>query len=141
MTPALAYDTYTYPNPDAAAAGTSAGSSATNQSATGIGNAFDTGANMPLNAVAVQGSGYNTSASFPTIISKVITMVLELMGVIFLILAIYGGYSWMMAGGNEETVEKAKKTLINAIIGIVVVLAAYAIVRFVVAAIGGLVFK
>ena len=68
-------------------------------------------------------------------------MVLGLMGVIFLAFAIYGGYTWMMAGGNEESVSKAKKTLTNSIIGIVIVLAAYAMVRIVVEVVGGQVFK
>ena len=62
------------------------------------------------------------------------------MGVIFLILAIYGGYNWMMARGNEEMVERAKKTITNAIIGLIVILAAYAISRFIIAVIGAKVF-
>lgn len=108
---------------------------------TGLDKAFDTTTNMPLEAVAIQGAGYNTTATFATIVSKVLTVVLELMGVIFLVLGVYGGYSWMTAGGNEETVNKAKQTITNAIIGMIVVLAAYAISRFVVKAIGDLVFK
>jgi hypothetical protein len=104
-------------------------------------NAFDTSANSPLNSAAVQGAGYNTSATFNTIISTVITTALGLMGIIFLVLAIYGGYTWMMAAGNDEMVAKAKKTITNAIIGLIIVLAAYIIVRFVVAAVGALVFK
>jgi cbb3-type cytochrome oxidase subunit 3 len=108
---------------------------------TGLGNAFNSDSGSPLNAVAVQGGGFNTSATFETIISKVITMVLELMGVIFLILAIYGGFKWMTAAGNEESVEKAKKTITNAILGLVIVLAAYAIVKFIVEIFGVIAFK
>jgi hypothetical protein len=113
---------------------------AANNVPTGLDKAFNTQSNMPLEVTAVQGSGYNTTANFKTIISKIITMALELMGVIFLILGIYGGYTWMTAGGNEEAVEKAKKTIVHAVIGLVIVLAAYAISRFVVETIGGLVF-
>ena len=107
---------------------------------TGLNNAFKTGANSPLNA-AVNGAGYSTTATFDVIVSTVITLVLGLMGVIFLILAIYGGYTWMMAGGNEEAVAKAKKTLTNAILGIIIVLASYAMVRLVVEVVGNKVFK
>lgn len=85
----------------------------------------------PLNAVAEQGAGFKTDVEFNDIVSTVITTVLSFMGMIFLILAIYAGYSWMMARGNEEMVERAKSTLTNALIGLVIVLAAYAISYFV----------
>ena|SRR3989338_9075592 len=107
----------------------------------GIDKAFETGANAPLNAVAVQGAGYGTTATFETIVATVITTVLGLLGAIFLILAIYGGYGWMTAGGNEDKVSQAKKIITNAVIGLVVVLAAYAIARLVVEIIGAKVFK
>ena len=108
------------------------------QPATGLGTAF----NEPLKTVAGPGgAGFNTTATFDTIIGQVITMVLGLLGVIFLILAIYGGYNWMLARGNEEMVETAKKTITNAVIGLIVVLAAYAISWFVINAIGGATLK
>lgn len=64
-------------------------------------------------------------------ISQIITMVLSLVGVIFLAFAIYAGIVWMTAQGNEEKVTKAKETLTESIIGIIIVLAAYAISYFV----------
>ena len=48
-------------------------------------------------------------------------------GVTFLIIMIYAGYTWMMARGNEQEVEKAKNIIIYAVIGLVVILAGYAI--------------
>lgn len=111
------------------------------ESAGGLGNAFNTGPGSPLNAAAVQGGGFDTMVTFELIVSTVITMVLGLMGVIFLVLAIYGGYTWMMAGGNDEAVGKAKKTITNAIIGIIIVLSAYALVRIIVSVVGSKVFK
>lgn len=108
---------------------------------TGLGNAFKTDPGMPLDAVAVKGGGFNTDVTFEIIVSTVITMVLGLMGVIFLVLAIYGGYNWMMARGNEDMVEKAKKTITNATIGLIVVLSAYALVRIIVDVVGSRVFK
>ena len=114
---------------------------AASQPSTGLGNAFKTDPGMPLEAVAVQGGGFNTDVTFETIVSTVLTRALGLMGAIFLVLAIYAGYNWMMAGGNEERVEKSKQTLTNAIIGLIIVLAAYAMVRIIVAVVGGVVFK
>jgi tetrahydromethanopterin S-methyltransferase subunit B len=109
--------------------------------ATGIGDAFNTEADMPLDAAARQGAGFNTNVTFEFITGAIITSVLSLMGVLFLILAIYGGYAWMTARGNEEAVEKAKDTLTNAIIGLVIVLAAYAISYFVLSQISSKVLK
>lgn len=52
---------------------------------------------------------------------------LSILGVIFLILIIYAGYTWMMARGEEEKVERAKDTLTRAIIGLIITIGAYAI--------------
>lgn len=94
-------------------------------------NAFEVDQGKPLNSAASAGAGFDTTVGANTIIGFVLQTVLGLMGAIFLVLAIYGGYTWMMARGNEEMVEKAKNTLTNAIIGIVIVMAAYAISYFV----------
>jgi cbb3-type cytochrome oxidase subunit 3 len=61
----------------------------------------------------------------------VIGAVLSLLGVIFFLLIFYGGIRWMLAQGNEQEIEKAKGILITACIGLVIVLAAYAITSFI----------
>lgn len=65
------------------------------------------------------------------IIGKFIQIFLSFLGVIFLFLMIYGGYIWMIARGNEQEVNKAQNIIRNAIIGLVVVLAAYAVTLYV----------
>jgi len=65
--------------------------------------------------------------SLPERIGKWIKAVLSFLGVAFLLLMIYSGYIWMMARGNEQEVEKAKSIIKNALIGLIVVLAAYTI--------------
>jgi len=77
------------------------------------------------------------SKSVPEIIGSVIGVVLGLLGVVFMILLLYGGYSWMTAYGNEQKLTKAKDTIINATIGLIIILAAYAISRFVIGALVG----
>jgi len=72
------------------------------------------------------------SKSVPEIIGSVIGVVLGLLGVVFMILLLYGGYSWMTAYGNEQKLTKAKDTIINAVIGLIIILAAYAISTFVI---------
>ncbi|MCX6797945.1 MAG: pilin [Candidatus Falkowbacteria bacterium] len=62
---------------------------------------------------------------------QIIGVVLSFIGVIFLILMIYAGIMWMTAAGNEQQVSKAKDLLVNAIIGLVIVFAAYAITAYI----------
>ena len=88
------------------------------------------------------GAGYNTAVTGPEgMISLVITTALTFVGVVFLGLAIYAGYNWMTAQGEEEKVTKAKDTLTAAIIGLVIVIAAYAISWYVIDVLGGKALK
>ncbi|RLC39034.1 hypothetical protein DRH27_00725 [Candidatus Falkowbacteria bacterium] len=73
----------------------------------------------------------NLNKELPQVIGKIISAVLALLGIIFLFLIIYGGYIWMLARGNENDTKKAKDIITNAIIGLLVVVGAYAITFFV----------
>ncbi len=64
------------------------------------------------------------------IFSAMINTGLILLGTLFLVLMIYGGFLWMSDQGNEEQVTKAKKLIQAAITGLVIVLSAYAITFF-----------
>jgi len=78
-------------------------------------------------------AGYDTGARDPSgMIGQIIGFFLGFLGVAFLILALYAGILWMTAGGNEEQVTKARKWLINSVIGIIIILAAYALSTFVI---------
>jgi hypothetical protein len=57
----------------------------------------------------------------------IIKPILGLVGLAFFILMIYGGVMWMVAGGNENIVKKAQSILVSALIGAVIVVAAYAL--------------
>lgn len=78
-----------------------------------------------------------TTSSLPQVIGTIISAFLATLGVIFLIIIIYAGFLWMTAGGNPDQVDKAKKWMINATIGLVIMLASYAITQFIVNAITG----
>lgn len=90
-----------------------------------------------LNQTAVQVDAFKTqtSASYTgflqTKAGQIVGLVLSFVGVIFLILMIYAGITWMTAAGNEQQVTKAKSLMINATIGIIVVFAAYALTSFI----------
>lgn len=64
-------------------------------------------------------------------VARIIRIVLELLGIIFLVLIIYAGFKWMTAGGDEEKVTSAKKLLTNSVIGLIIIFAAFAIAAFV----------
>ncbi len=69
--------------------------------------------------------------SLPNFIATIIKVFLSLLGIIFLILVIIAGFNWMTAGGNDDKVASAKKTLFRAIIGLMIIAAAYVITYFI----------
>lgn len=69
--------------------------------------------------------------SLPGIIQVAISAFLGLLGIIFLVLIIYSGFNWMTARGDEEKVTLAKETLTRAVIGLIIIIAAYSITYFV----------
>ena len=79
-----------------------------------------------------ENAGYNEALEYEHIIQGIILAVLSLLGVIFLVLMVYGGSIWMTAGGKEDRVNKAKDLIAAAVIGLVIVVSAYAISIFVV---------
>lgn len=92
---------------------------------------------MPAVAMAVsfenpaQTLGLGTTDLKGTVIN-VINWVLGLLGIIAVIMILVGGFQWMTAAGNEEKVEKAKKIISAAIVGLIIILLAWAIVNFVI---------
>jgi hypothetical protein len=86
----------------------------------------------------MEGAGYVTEdvTGPEEMIAAVIQTALSFLGIVFLLLTIYGGYLWMTARGNEQQVEKAKNLLTAAIIGLIIVLAAYTISYFVMQKLG-----
>ncbi len=71
------------------------------------------------------------------VVANIIRIALGLLGIVALVLIIYAGYLWMTAGGNEQQIEDAKKFLLNAAIGLAIILSAYAIVSFVISQLVG----
>ena len=63
---------------------------------------------------------------------NIVRYLLTFLGIIAVIVILYGGFVWLTAGGNEDKVGKAKKLIVAGIIGLIVVLAAFVIVQFVI---------
>src|SRR3989339_136375 len=72
------------------------------------------------------------SADDPRIIAaRIIRIALGFLGIIAVCIVLYGGFLWMTSAGNEETIGKAKKVLINGLIGLIIILMAFGITQFV----------
>ncbi len=91
------------------------------------------GLNMTENLSDVaENIGYQEDVTLVDTIGNIIKIVIGLIGLIALVIFIAGGFMWMTAGGNEEQIEKSKKLMKNAVIGIIIVVVAYAATSFII---------
>ena len=104
-------------------------------SAAGMAKADNLGDAWNKLGLTASSAGYAENSP-EAVIAYAIQIVLSFVGVVFLILMIYGGFLWMTARGVEEQVTKAKNIIIAAIIGLIIVIAAYAISYFVIKQLG-----
>jgi hypothetical protein len=104
-----------------------------------------------LNISLAQTSGTNTPPPAPPVrlanplgagataqgvIGSVIDKVLGVVGALALIMFIYGGITWMTAMGNDQQITKGKNILMWSALGLIVIFSSYALVKFVLQAIG-----
>jgi hypothetical protein len=66
------------------------------------------------------------------IVGRIVQVFLGLLGMIFTILILYGGYLWMTSMGDPKKVAAAKSTIINAVVGLAIILSSMAIAQFVI---------
>jgi len=66
------------------------------------------------------------------LISKIVNTVLIIVGIVAVLYLVYGGVTYITAGGDAEKATKGRTTITNAIIGIIVIAAALAIYNFVI---------
>jgi len=64
--------------------------------------------------------------------AKVVNVILGFLGIIAVVLILIAGFLWMTAAGSEEKIATAKKLMSAGVIGLVIVLAAFGIARFVI---------
>ncbi len=86
----------------------------------------------PLDSLTIQ----TDTKDAREVIIDIINLALTFLGLIAVILILWGGFKWMTAGGNDENVEAAKKIIIAAVIGLAIILSAYAIANFFISSIG-----
>lgn len=66
------------------------------------------------------------------LVGNVIKTLLSVLGLIFVLLIIYGGLRWMLARGDSGAIEEARNTMVHALIGLIIILSAYTITNFVI---------
>lgn len=65
-------------------------------------------------------------------VASIIRVAMGLLGIVAVVIILIGGFTWMTAGGNEEKVGEAKKWIFAGIIGLAIILSAYALATFVI---------
>src|SRR3989344_2071029 len=70
-------------------------------------------------------------------IQNIIRIIVGFLGIITIIIILAGGFKWMTSAGNEDKIGEAKKLISAGVVGLVVVLAAYAIANFVINSLTG----
>lgn len=76
-------------------------------------------------------SSLASSGSMGDLAKKVINFLLWLAGIVAVVMIIFGGYQTMTAGGNPDQAKNGRKTLTNAVLGLVIVMFSFAIVQIV----------
>lgn len=64
-------------------------------------------------------------------IAGIVNIVLGFLGILATLIILLGGFKWMTSQGNTEKVDEAKKMIGAGVVGLVVILVAYAVARFV----------
>ena len=95
------------------------------------------GAISGINSARGDGVPDNLAFGDDSIIRRVINLMLYAVGVISVIMLIYGGFRYVISGGQKESVTAAKNTILYAIVGLIISIFAYAIVKFVISAVVG----
>ncbi len=86
---------------------------------------------MAHNAICTGGQAgaglTDTDQPFSVIIGNLIKGLLGFLGIVFMILIMYGGFVWMTAAGNDDRIRTAKKIISNSAIGLFIVIISYAL--------------
>lgn len=87
----------------------------------------------PLNSAktGIYGAGV-TVTDLPTQIGGYIKVALGILGIMLVIIIVYAGFLWATAGGDPDAAKKAREWIINAVIGMVIVVSAYTLTSFVI---------
>jgi len=69
---------------------------------------------------------------FQGMIGNIIKVALSFLGVVALVVVLIGGFKYMTAGGNDENAKKARQWIISGIIGLAIIISAWAMTQFII---------
>ena len=75
-------------------------------------------------------------ATINDIVARLISWVLGIVGALFLLMFIVGGVQYIMAGESSDNAAKGRKTLVNAVIGIMIIVLSYVFLNWILSQIG-----
>ena len=93
----------------------------------GVAKAQDLGINYAQNLGLTDASNTDPRDAIVNVVKYLMTF----LGIIAVVVILLGGFRWMTAAGNEDRVAEAKKLIVSGVIGLIIILAAFAIVTFV----------
>lgn len=97
--------------------------------AQGTTNPFQRGLN-DVNTVG-QKAQLGEAKPLPVIVGQIINVALGFIGILLLFYLLYAGFLWMTSGGEDDKVGEAKTMIKNAIVGLIIIIAAFSISNFV----------
>jgi hypothetical protein len=123
-------------SPAVQAAPKSSSSDCITDSSLGSGNTsvdagLNSGTNAALTGDCTTPSDNSTGSDFATLAAKIINILSVIVGVVAVVMIIFGGFKYITSGGESGNVSGAKNTLVYAIVGLVIVALAQFIVHFV----------
>jgi hypothetical protein len=87
--------------------------------------------NDPLCLGAAEESGLPNNDIRVTV-ARIIKQAMGLLGIVAVVIILIGGFKWMTAGGNDEQTGEARKWIFSGIIGLAIILSAYALATYVI---------
>jgi hypothetical protein len=72
------------------------------------------------------------------IVANLIRIALGFIGIILVVLLIIAGFRWMTSAGNQDAVSKSKSQIVSAIIGLIIIVASYALAEFITSCVYGI---
>lgn len=99
---------------------------------------------IEIGGAKIEGPLNDNIDSVGALISTILNFIYPLAGLILLVMLIWGGYSFMTSGGDPEKVQRARGVLTSSIIGFVLLILSFFIVRviaFIFGLDGGLLFQ
>ena len=88
-------------------------------------------------AEAARGDGMPAELLGDTgVFTRIVNIILYVVGIVSVIMLIYGGLRYVLSGGDSKKVTDAKNTILYAIIGLIISILSFAIVNFVLNNIG-----